>query len=292
LSHANRPMIALAAGVLFALATAAAKADGPSVVASIKPLHSIVAAVMRGVEAPRLLVGGGASPHAHALRPSQVRALGDADVVFWVGETMEGFLAKTLRTLPERTRVVELTALDGVDFLHRGGDRAIDPHFWLDPSVVRAVVPAIVGALTAVDGGNGEVYRANGRTLSARLDALDAELRERLKPIAERPFLVFHDAYGYLPRRYPLNIVGAITVSPDRPAGARHLSRIRTLGAACVFTEPPFQPKVAEMIVAGTGARLAALDPLGTALEPGPELYFDLMRDLATSIVDCLTPRT
>ncbi len=287
----SRLMTTLAAGAFLVAATAAAKAHAPSVVASIKPLHSIVAAVMEGVGAPRLLLGGGASPHAHALKPSQARALRHADVVFWVGESLEGFLEKPLRALPQGTRVVELSTIDGVGFRRRGedGHGAIDPHFWLDPRAVGAIIPAIVGALSAIDGGHGEMYRANGRALSARLDALDAELRQRLAPIAERPFLVFHAAYGYLLRRYPLNALGAVTVSPERPPGARHLSRIRTLGAACVFTEPPFRPKLAEMIVAGSGARLAALDPLGAALEPGPELYFDLMRGLAAALVDCLT---
>ena len=292
MNHVKRLTLALAAGV-FAAATGAAMGETPSVVASIKPVHSIVAAIMEGVGEPRLLVDGGASPHAHALRPSQVRALRQADVVFWVGESMEGFLEKPLRTLAEGTRVVELSRVEGVDFLRRGDDGhgGIDPHFWLDPRAVRAIVPAIIGALMAVDGGHGRIYRANGQALSARLNALDARMRERLAPIAERPFLVFHDAYGYLLRRYELNVLGAISVSPERPPGARHLSRIRTLGAACVFTEPPFQPKLAEMIAAGTAARLAALDPLGAALEPGPELYFELMNGLATSLVECLTPR-
>ena len=293
MNHVKRLTLALAAGILFAAATGAAKADAPSVVASIKPVHSVVAAIMEGVTVPKLLVGGGASPHAYALRPSQVRALRHADVVFWVGDSMEGFLDKPLRTLAEGARVVELTGVEGVAFLRRGDDGhgGIDPHFWLDPRAVRAIVPVIVGALAAVDGGHGEIYRANGQALSARLDALDAALRKRLAPVAERPFVVFHDAYGYLLRRYPLNVLGAVTVSPERPPGARHLSRIRTLGAVCVFTEPPFRPKVAEMVVDGTGARLATLDPLGTAVEPGPELYFDLMRGLADALVECLTPR-
>ena len=73
---------------------AAAEID---VVASIKPVHSLVASVMEGVGEPILLVKGTGSEHSYSLRPSEARALEQAEVVFWVGETMETFLIKPLR---------------------------------------------------------------------------------------------------------------------------------------------------------------------------------------------------
>ena len=93
----------LAFGPTSGSAMAAAK-----VVASIKPLHSLVAAVMEGAGEPALLVRGGSSPHNYNLRPSEARSLGEADLVFWVGEGLEGFLAKPLEALAGRARVVEL----------------------------------------------------------------------------------------------------------------------------------------------------------------------------------------
>src|SRR5512134_3448441 len=88
-----------------------ARADGPPrVVATIKPIHSLVAAVMQGVGEPRLLIAGGASPHTYQLKPSDARALQNADVIFWVGQDLERFLEKPLASLPKTARVIGLAA--------------------------------------------------------------------------------------------------------------------------------------------------------------------------------------
>ena len=71
----------------------------PQVVASIKPVHSLVAAVMEGVGTPDLIVGGAASPHAYALKPSQAKSLEEADLIFWIGPELESFLEKPIETI-------------------------------------------------------------------------------------------------------------------------------------------------------------------------------------------------
>ncbi|MET4698893.1 zinc transport system substrate-binding protein [Constrictibacter sp. MBR-5] len=81
----------------------------PSVVVSVAPVHALVAGVMAGVAEPKLLVSGGASPHTYQLRPSDARALGDADVVVWVGEGLEAFLVKPIEALGQGARSVELS---------------------------------------------------------------------------------------------------------------------------------------------------------------------------------------
>ena len=101
-----------------AFATPASATEPARVVATIKPIHSLVAAVMQGAGAPRLLIGGGASPHAYSLKPSDARALQNADVIFWVGRDLETFLEKPLTALPKTARVVELAAAPGMTLLH------------------------------------------------------------------------------------------------------------------------------------------------------------------------------
>ena len=90
---------------------------GPSVVASVAPVHSLVAAVMQGVGEPRLLVKAGASPHAYALRPSDAAALQSADVVFWIGPGLEMFLEGPLETLAPAARRVALAEAPGLVLL-------------------------------------------------------------------------------------------------------------------------------------------------------------------------------
>ena len=313
----RRTLLALAPLVL---ATTAAAAE-PQVVASIRPVHSLVAGVMQGVGEPVLLLSGASSPHDYSLRPSDARALENATAIFWVGEGLEAFLAKPLGTLAGEARIVALSEAEGVVLLptraggiwheeaheeepqaeeheheddHEHG--AHDMHLWLDPRNAAAMVDAIVGALATVDPANGARYEANGRELRARLAALDEALRAQLAPVADRPFVVFHDAYQYFVERYGLNEVGSITVDPQRRPGAQRLTEIRArlqeLGAACVFAEPQFEPAVVDTVIEGSAARKGVLDPLGASLAAGPHQYFELLEGLAGALVACLDARS
>ncbi|WP_377811841.1 zinc ABC transporter substrate-binding protein ZnuA (plasmid) [Azospirillum sp. A29] len=317
----------LSALVATASATVAlpAWAEAPKVVVSIKPIHSLVAAVMRGVGDPVLLVRGGASPHSYTMKPSDAKALSAADLVVWVGPELEGFLEKPLKanapkatrlTLMEQTGLTLLQTREGgaweahdhgddghghKDHDHKGHDHAADhdddhdelnSHIWLDPANARAIVTATADALAARDPADAEAYRTNAdRTLQA-IDALDAELKATLAPLKDKPFVVFHDAYQYFEARYDLSAVGSITVSPDRRPSAKRLSAIRAkiagLNAACVFAEPQFEPTLVRTVVEGTKARTGVLDPEGADLPEGEALYPTLMRNLAASLRGCL----
>lgn len=282
---AVRRVAAMLAIALVMLAQAAAAA--PKVVVSIKPLHSLVAGVMEGVGAPTLLLSGAASPHVHSLRPSGARALAAADIVFWLGPELEAFLERPLASLAGEARVVRLGALPGLT--HPPGGAA---HVWLSTANAGVIAAAAARALAERDPENAASYAANGADLAVRLQALDAELRARLAPVAGRPFVVFHDAYRYFVAAYGLNEVAAVAVDPQRRPGARRLmevrARIAATGARCVFTEPQLSPALAATVVEDTGARLAELDPLGADLAPGAALYFTLMRRLGTALADCL----
>jgi zinc transport system substrate-binding protein len=109
--------LGLAGVVLGAGAFPPASADAPAVVASIKPIHSLVAGVMEGIGEPFLLVKGAGSEHSYSLRSSEARALERADVVFWVGETMETFLINPLPTLAGKALVIELSEVPGLTLL-------------------------------------------------------------------------------------------------------------------------------------------------------------------------------
>lgn len=290
-----------------------AGAAAPEVVASILPVHSLVAGVMEGVGTPALIVKGGASPHFYAMRPSDARALEAADLVFWVGPGLEVFLAKPLASLAgdatrvallERPEILRLAVREGGAWQEadhqddhdadgdEAGPGAVNPHIWLDPENARRIVRIAVAALSAADPGNAARYAANGASVTARLDALEAELAAAVEPVAAVPYVVFHDAYRYFEDRFGTRAIGALAVSDARKPGARRLEEIRAkieeLGARCVFAEPQFKPALVRTAVEGTGARAGILDPLGANLQPGPDAYFELLRHLARDLRECL----
>ncbi len=309
-----------ASALILALGATAARAEAPAVVASFKPVQSLVAAIMEGVGTPALIVKGTASPHSYALTPSDAQAIQDARIIIWIGEGMETFLHKAIDTLPEGAKSVELAEVDGLTVLpvrdggiwdehlhedegpgdeeHADGEHgheheSYDGHLWLDPANAKLMAAAIATELSEADPANAETYRLNEQKLEQKLDALDREIAATLAPVKDAPFIVFHDAYQYFDRHYGLAGVGSITVHPELPPGAKRLSEIRdkivARQARCVFREPNFEPVLVDMVLADTGARSGVLDPEGASLNEGPELYFQLMRSIAGSLKHCLS---
>jgi zinc transport system substrate-binding protein len=292
----------------------ASAGQGPEVVVSIKPLHSLVAAVMEGVDDPYLIVKGANSPHGYRLRPSDANALAQSKVIFWVGENFERFLKRSIESIGTKAKIVSLgeapnlimlTFREGGPFEshdHDGseeqvglGDHAAgvrtDMHLWLDTLNAQAMVRLIEDALVAADPKNSAAYKANAVALQEKLVALTAELESLLEAVKDRPYVVFHDGYQYFENRFGLNAVGAVTVSPETIPGAARVSeirrRVKELGAVCVFAEPQFQPKLIAVIIEGSEARAGVLDPLGATLDAGPRAYFQLMRDMVAAFKSC-----
>lgn len=168
-----------------------------------------------------------------------------------------------------------------------------DPHIWLDPLNAKALVHEIEEVLAEADPENAKTYKANAKSLSARLDALVAEVEQELAPVKGKHFVVFHDAYHYFEARFDIEASGTITVSPEVIPGAARVAEIRDtvkkMGVSCVFAEPQFEPKLIATVLEGSGAKSGVLDPLGATFENGSELYFDLIRSMANSFKTCLS---
>jgi len=308
-----RTAVALAA----ALGATAARAE-LKVVATIKPLHALATEILGGTGTATVLVSGNASPHSYALKPSEAKSVASADVFIRVSEGLEPFTGRLVKALPSGVRVLTLVDAPGLRLLDRrrgatfdhhdrggnthsghghgdeegGGGR--DGHIWLDPVNAKAMARAIATALAERSPADAQRLRANAERVAARLDALTAELEQTLKPLAGKPFVVFHDAYQYLETRFGLTAAGSITLDPEIQPSARRISQLRakitSAGAICVFGEPQFRSRLIDTVIEGTGARAATLDPEGGLIAPGPDHYVTLMRKLAADLRACLAP--
>lgn len=279
-----------------------APSAAPRVVASIGPVHSLAAAVMGDRGEPLQIVRGYGSPHAYQMRPSDAASLHDAELVLWIGPTMETFLQRPLASAREGTRVVALAESPGVALIEGGHDHGdgrglrgvgfTDGHIWLSPANAKVMARTIAEELRGLDPENGDAYLANLERLTRRIDAMQTRIASRLAPVRGIPFIVFHDAFRYFERSFGLSSVGTVTLSPDRVPSARRLSElretIRSTGARCVFREPQFESPLVQVLIDGTDARAGILDPLGADVPPGPDAYIELMDGLADSLIECL----
>ena len=302
------------------------------VIASIKPLHSLVSYVMDGVGTPGILVDGSSSPHTFQLKPSHATMLQEADIVFWIGEDLESFLETPLESIAANSRHITLMESDEIELLkfrekhifgghddhddhgdehgdehdehdehadehgdehddhhdgHAHGEH--DIHFWLDPEIAKTIVKIVTRELSELDPTNASTYKSNSAKALNEINQLISDAKSKINKDAK--YVVFHDAYQYFEKRFGVEVIGALTVNPEVLPGAKQLAEIREVieheNVNCLFSEPQFNPSIAETIAKDTGVKAAVLDPLGAELEPGKDLYFDLIGDIASSFESC-----
>ncbi|MGP3699043.1 zinc ABC transporter substrate-binding protein [Rhodobacter sp. NSM] len=321
-----------------------AMADVPRVVTDLPPVHSLVAQVMGDLGDPVLLLDRGADAHSFQLRPSQARALSNADLVVWIGPEMTRWLDRALEGRDgEDIRLSTVSGTHRQDFgpgaahdhdhgsasaddhladdgnpaaqeadhdhaaevepdhAEGGGhddedhDHAgLDPHMWLDPANAELWLARVAAELGRLDPEHAATYSANAESAAAAIADLDRETADRLKAAQSHPFYVFHEAYGYFASHYGLSVAGSVSAGDAAAPGAAHLAELRQQmsgGQPCLFPEAQHDPRLVEQIAQETGAKAGpALDPSGSTLEPGPQLYAQLIRGLADGILSCVAP--
>nr|WP_318381317.1 zinc ABC transporter substrate-binding protein ZnuA [uncultured Enterobacter sp.] len=304
----------LCAALTAALWGSAATGANAAVVASLKPVGFIAAAIADGVTTTEVLLPDGASEHDYSLRPSDVKRLQSADLVVWIGPEMEAFMQKTTQQIPEQKKVALATLADVKPLLMKGSDDdehehgsahhddensddhhhhgEYNMHIWLSPDVARLAAVAIHQKLVEVMPQSRAKLDANLKDFEAQLALTDKQVGNELAPLKGKGYFVFHDAYGYYEKHYGLTPLGHFTVNPEIQPGAQRLHEIRTQlveqKATCVFAEPQFRPAVVEAVARGTSVRMGTLDPLGTSIKVSKESYPQFLTQLANQYSSCL----
>ena len=295
------------------------------VVASIKPIHSLASYLMDGIAKPDLIVDGYASPHGFAMKPSHAKMLQNADLIFWVGEDLESFLEKPLSSIAKKAEKIELMETKGLQVLkfrernifdehdhddhghddhgkkeddhddhghddHEGHAHGeFDPHIWLDPINAKAMLNEMAEHLIENDPKNEAKYKSNLAKALQEIDKLTIDVMTDLSSSVAS--IVFHDAYQYFEKRFNVNILGAFTVNTDVMPGAEQLAEIREIiehdKVACVFSEPQFNPDIIKAVAKDMNIKTGVVDPLGATLDPGKDLYFNLIRNMSASFKGC-----
>ncbi len=304
-------IFALGALTVSALLTLPAQAN---VVASLKPVGFIAAAIADGVTPVEVLLPDGASEHDYSLRPSDAKRLKNADLVVWVGPEMEAFMAKSAAELPAQKNLA-MVNIDGVKpLLISGGedeeehaaekseDQDADAHhhhhgefnmhLWLSPEIARKTAVAIHGKLLELMPQDKAKLDANLQHFEAELADTDKRIISQLAPVKDKGYFVFHDAYTYFEKHYGLSPTGHFTVNPEIQPGAQRLHQIRTQlveqKAVCVFAEPQFRPAVIDAVSRGTQVRKGTLDPLGTDISLAKDSYVKFLSQLSSQYESCL----
>ncbi|WP_312055730.1 zinc ABC transporter substrate-binding protein ZnuA [Pantoea brenneri] len=312
-------MLHIKKGALFALTAFSATASltfpaQANVVASLKPVGFIAAAIADGVTPVDVLLPDGASEHDYALRPSDAKRLKNADLVVWVGPEMEAFMAKSAAELPAKKNLA-IADINGVKPLLISGGEDEDEHtaekseqpdadahhhhhgefnmhLWLSPEIARKTAVAIHEKLLELMPQDKAKLDANLQQFEVTLADTDKRVNAQLAPVRNKGYFVFHDAYTYFEKHYGLSPAGHFTVNPEIQPGAQRLHQIRTQlveqKAVCVFAEPQFRPAVIDAVARGTQVRKGTLDPLGTDISLAKDSYVKFLSQLSSQYASCL----
>ena len=164
-----------------------------------------------------------------------------------------------------------------------------DPHIWLDPMNAKVILNEMVEHLIENDPKNEAKYKSNLDKALKDIDKLTIDVMTELSNSVSS--IVFHDAYQYFEKRFNVNILGAFTVNTDVMPGAEQLAEIREIiehdKVSCVFSEPQFNPDIIKAVAKDMNIKTGVVDPLGATLNPGKDLYFDLIRNMSSSFKGC-----
>jgi zinc/manganese transport system substrate-binding protein/manganese/iron transport system substrate-binding protein len=267
--------------------------DALRVVATTTIFSDIVQSVGGSRVAASSIIPAGVGPEDYEPKPDDARKLADAQLIVSNGVGLDDFLEKLLTsgTAGETPRLV---LGEGIPTLTEDGEE--NPHFWLDPSLVKQYyVPKIAAKLSELDPQGKATYDANAATYASRLDALDAELKAKVAeiPDANRKLVTFHDAFPYFARHYGFELVGVVLENVGQEPTAAELAalvdRVKAAHVKAVFSEAQFSPKLAETLAGEAGITSVVTTLYNDALGPAPaDTYPGLMRWDVDEIVNAL----
>ena len=319
----RNPILGFAALIL-TLTSSISHGQPIKLIASVQPVQMIVSAISNGIAEPSVLVPAGATPHEYSLKPSNVRDISNADLLFWIGPSLETFLGKTLNKFTKKTdlRVVSLIESRGLKRIHLDSEHQhhddddddshsaknlsaletsatenLDPHIWLDPLNALAMAQQIAAVLSETDPSNAQQYQRNLQLFQQRIVQLDQQFSTELSKIKGQGYFVFHDAYSYFEQRYGLTRLGEFSVNESKPSVKKIMTIqaiIKQGKAVCIFSEPQFNPALIDTVTRGTDVHRAVLDPLGDSYQyssQASENYFEFMQQFSKQFVQCMSEK-
>lgn len=294
-------------------ATGGGRDDQLKVVATFYPLYEFASRVGGDRVVVENLTPVGMEPHDWEPNPREMARLTEANLIVYNGAGFEPWLDKQLPDLAARgIKVVEATRDMSLikeeqhylgedhhhDHEHHSHQQEFisgDPHIWLDPVLAIAVVDAIRDALIELDPSGADSYNANAQAFQGELEALDAEYKTAAQHFERREIVTSHDAFAYLARRYDLQQVPVLGLSPDaEPTPARMREIIdfaREHDVKYIFFETLVSPRLAETVAREAGAGTLVLHTLGnlTADElAAGENYLTIMRSNLANLKQAL----
>jgi len=273
-SMSNKFLIAVA--MLMILLSCSASTTKRIIVVTGNPVYAIV----KELAGPRTdvvrLVPPGASPHTYQPKPSDMYRVQASNALIYISENNDGWavnlpgsrkLIRLFDFLPNEYRLDfsgEFCCLDTSKIID---PNSIDPHFWLDPLAVKAILPKLADTLAKIDPNNAQTYYTNAELFAKRLDLLHRQVNDIIHPIKGKTVFLYHPSLLYFLKRYSFKYGGSIEESPGKEPSPQFVvnltERIKASGTKAIFFEPQLSDRTARLIAESAAVDLYMLDPVG-----------------------------
>lgn len=251
-------------------------------VATIYPVAFILKEIVGSQNSVETLLSPANSPHTFEPKPSDIRKIERAAALFYVGPDLDkGWISK----LPAKNKIEMLALFSDEKKIFMSGHGAhntrktVDPHFWTDPLLVKAMLDNIVVVLVAFAPENAEIYKKNAKAFAKALDHLNDEITTRIYPVKGQAILLFHPSFNYFIKRYDLHLAGIIEPAPGKEPSPKFihqtLKKMHTVKAKALFSERQSSKNSVQVLAEAAGVKAYELDPIGGI--PGRENYRDLL---------------
>jgi len=286
----------------------AAPTPTPAITASIRPIAMLIKAVVGSDIPVRVMLSSNVSPHDYELKFSDIRSIKNSDLFVWVGPELESGLHKAIKNHPSDS-IIQLTKMNNINWpeLHPEhshshkehgdamdgelrGEYNRDPHIWLDPENILAVVKE----LSSILGNRYPEYKnsfdKNVEKFSLMIIDIDREMKKKFEQVKDKGFIVVHDGYGHFVEHYGLHQIGIISVIEGMSPTAKHRAKLAELSvdAACIFTDPQHNNKIARQLASNYKLKSKELDPMGQSIDLKHNSFIEFYSDFSNTVLACL----
>ncbi len=244
---------------------------------TIYPFRQIIEKVTGPDNTVHNLMPASASPHTFRLKPSDFRIVEQAEILFMGGKNLDSWA----NDLPFKKSINMLSLIPPDSILYFEPDgKVADPHFWTDPLIVRALLPALRDSLIRFTSINHQKIKENTDKFSSDLLQLHNSISRQLIPYHGTVVVLSHPFFSYYLQRYGFEVAHIIVKHPGHHPGPRAVENIirelKLKNVSIILTHPSHSDDIAKLISEATEIPVCQLDPLGGRKEI--RTYQDMIR--------------
>lgn len=253
------------------------KEQTSEIVTTIYPFKAIIQELAGNRFSVKTILPAGADPHTYEMIPSDFQSIQNSLAFFYGAETLDGWAAKInvdnktelLSLVPEEYLIdIKIPHYHHVEEDHNHTEHlGVDPHFWTDPLVVRAMIPGLLNELIKLDPQSESMFKSNAEKFASKLVKLDENIKSETDSLKFRNVFTAHPFYSYFFERYRFKVVGSIEIAPGSQPTPKDIKNLLDLvkqeNVKAIFTHKQHSDKPAKVLAQSSGINEYELDPIG-----------------------------